>query len=265
MKGMAYTDASGDASKLKEVIQKPYWALEQKLDGTRVLFDLRTMTAYQRSGTPLKHTAATQHLGPIIEQLQWAAGINVVLDGELLIGTGEFWVFDSVHTEKPSEPWTDRLGHRKKLFRGIPDGPVARVRSAFSSADKQKLWEDSHSGEGVMAKRVDGLYIPGQRVDHVLKFKHIHTVDAVVIKPPPPEGTCSMSVGVYDADGQLRPIANVTMIGKPSVVEGDVVELNYLYWTGGALYQPRMMRVRDDKDPEDCSTDQLKPYSRTVI
>jgi hypothetical protein len=43
-----------------------------------------------------------------------------------------------------------------------------------------------------------------------------------------------------------------------------VIEVANLNWTGSSLYQPRMLKILEDKAPEDCRFDQFKIYSREM-
>jgi len=63
-------------------------------------------------------------------------------------------------------------------------------------------------------------------------------------------------------------IGNASLIGKDKSIDvGDVVEVAYLYWTGGALIQPRIIRKRrpEEKAVADCWIDQLPEYSRKAV
>jgi hypothetical protein len=40
--------------------------------------------------------------------------------------------------------------------------------------------------------------------------------------------------------------------------------VRYLYWGGGALVQPTMLRTRPDKEPADCLLSQIPSYSKAV-
>ena len=63
--------------------------------------------------------------------------------------------------------------------------------------------------EGVVAKRLDAPYAAGKRTAMV-KVKRVRTIDCVVMgyRPGTAAGTVgSLILGLYDADGQLRPSA----------------------------------------------------------
>jgi|GEM_PF-3614426 len=62
------------------------------------------------------------------------------------------------------------------------------------------------------------------------------------------------------------PVGHASLIGKDqTIVVGSVVEVNFLNWTGVALIQPRIVRVRLDKTPADCDISQFAEYSRVVV
>lgn len=73
----------------------------------------------------------------------------------------------------------------------------------------------------------------------------------------------------HEFDPRKRlPIGAASLIGKDLTIDvGDVVEVNYLYWTGDALVQPRIVRKRtpEEKPADDCWLDQLPVYSRVAV
>src|SRR5699024_7268379 len=103
VKGMEYTDATGmSISAQEELVQSPEWGLQQKFDGTRVLIHLETLQLTRRNGNPLKHTAATQWIPEILQELSdldLSGQANTILDCELLIHDGTLVVFDVI------DPW----------------------------------------------------------------------------------------------------------------------------------------------------------------
>src|SRR5699024_2813880 len=114
--------------------------------------------------------------------------------------------------------------------------------------------------EGMMLKQIDSVYEVGTRVKSCHKFKFVKSADVIVTETK--TSPMSASFAVYGHDGKLVPVGACSMIGKPHVERGDVIEVNYLFWTGTNLYQPRMMRKRTDKAARDCHLDQLPEYSR---
>ncbi len=151
--------------------------------------------------------------------------------------------------------------------------------------------------DGVIAKRVDSPYLPGSR-EAVQKVKGLKTADCVVMGVTWSEkgtGIASLMLGLYE-DGTLRPVGSAPASGKkreeilervqpllganperrprgePSrwrpKVEGEwspvppelVVEVKYDKWQKGRFrHNSRFLRFRPNKDPEQCTVDQVRP------
>ena len=307
MKGMLYTEINPEL--IDRYIEDDEWVMEQKLDGTRVIAMVTQSGAkfLQRGGHLLKHTAATQHLDAILPELTGLAremGISAMtLDGELLTGPGTYHLFDVVHVinehsgkEAVTPPMAQYLRRTMlDIFAKYLPGPrVNVVRQATTWREKQEMWEAANRAgiEGVMLKRYNAPYQPGERVNHGLKVKLVKSADVIVTgvnRGRTAEGreTGNITFGVYvechdtvyhnpgatescpachnSYQGVLTPIGRCSVIGKPHVEPGDVIEVAYLYWTGETTYQPRMVRVREDKNPEDCVMSQFPTYSRELV
>ena len=261
MKGMEYRDYSGDALAREEALYSAEWVMQQKFDGTRALIDLETLQVTQRNGKPLKHTAATQHIPAILQDLSdigVSGTANIVLDGELMIDTGIYYVFDVVRTSSPADTLETRL---ESGLEQLPAGRVVRpVRTARTLESKRALVAACADREGVVAKRLDGRYEPGVRVDHVRKFKNVHRAELIVMSTS--TSPLSAGMGVWTRNGP-HTVTRASLIGKdPMIAPGDVVEVEYLAWTGVSLLQPRIVRRRPDKTAEDCTLGQFTTYSR---
>jgi hypothetical protein len=146
------------------------------------------------------------------------------------------------------------------LRRQLLDGPVgewldslpsvAVVSQARTEDEKVALIEavTASGGEGFMLKWLSGEYTPGRRSESVLKVKFVHTADCVVLHWQRGPGTGSAELGCYDEAGQMVRVGACSLIGKPAVVSGDVVEVAFSHYRG-AMIQPRMVKVREDKRP----------------
>lgn len=263
MKGMEYKDRSGDPDLLEGLIRDTDWVFQQKMDGTRAMVHLETMQVTQRNGTPLKHTAATQWLPQILQELSdlgLAGRANTVLDCELMISTGELYVFDLIDPSWLERPMVERAVEMALL----PTGEHLRlVSTSMTEMGKRELVELCRDREGVVAKHRRGPYEPGKRVDHVLKLKNVHRAELIVLDTS--HTPLSAGLGIWEKDGPRR-IARSSLIGKdPMIAPGDVVEVEYLAWTGVSLLQPRIVRRRSDKTAADCTRSQFKTYSREAI
>lgn len=290
----------GDDETLETLIADDEWVMEQKMDGTRGLAVLTYGEQPQmlaRRG-PLKHTAATQHLpgiweglSPLIERRN-----EIVLDGEIMIHTGEYRVFDLLQfvvngreVVTSGSPFQFRREALEWLMKMIDSPRVSIVYQARGEQSKRDLLDGCRAFgvEGVMLKALHAPYSPGQRTEAGLKYKFVKTADVVVTEvsrrrndegrevgsiefgvAAPPEWEMSprqqQKVRIAAEIGVL-PIGRCSVIGKPHVAPGDVIEVAYLYWTGSTTYQPRMVRVRHDKAARECGMDQFRDYSREAI
>ena len=148
--------------------------------------------------------------------------------------------------------------------------------------------------EGVIAKEVDAPYRPGERVGMV-KVKRVRTIDAVVLgwRPGKAEATVgALILGLYGADGRLREVGHSSGFtaqekrslvghlapyetgergsGEPSRWSAGrdlewvalrpelVVEVTFDHVSDGRIrHGAKVQRWREDKDPADCTVDQL--------
>ena len=171
------------------------------------------------------------------------------------------------------------------------------VMDATPSTDDAKAaakWLTGNS-EGVVAKRAAAPYAPGERTG-MTKIKRIRTADAVVaaFRFGKAEGTLgSLILGLYDEQGELHVVGHTSGFtakqkrdflgvlesyrthergsGEPSRWKSDeelvweglrpelVVEVAFDHITGNRIrHGAKFIRWRDDKDPEECTLDQLR-------
>ena len=170
--------------------------------------------------------------------------------------------------------------------------PVDLTPSSEDPAEAQPWLQGA---EGVVAKRQDAPYRPGERVGMV-KIKRVRTIDAVVRgwRPGKEEGTLgSLSLALYDAEGKLREVGHTS--GFTAKQKRELPAFLAPYETGerfsaepsrwnaaremdGAVVRPelvvevtfdhtsnerirhgtKLLRWRDDKAPRQCTMDQLE-------
>jgi ATP-dependent DNA ligase len=149
--------------------------------------------------------------------------------------------------------------------------------------------------EGVVAKRLDAAYAPGKRTTMV-KVKRLRTIDCVVLGYRPgvdPDSVGSLILGLYEPDGTLRPVGHSSAFsaarkrelraqlaeyetgargsGEPSRWSSErelewvelrpelVVEVSYDHTSDGRIrHGTKIIRWRDDKQPRECTIDQLR-------
>ncbi len=208
-----------------EPFSDPAWAFEVKWDGVRAVaaWDGATIDVRSRSG---------RSIGAVYPELDQLAGLEpCVLDGEIVAFDDEgrpsfgrlqqrqtvetpisFMAFDLLHLERPQldEPWTTR---RERLS-GL-DLPPPFVVPEPVIEDGEALWSGvtQQDLEGMVAKRLDSPYRPGQRSAHWRKIARVDQVRAVVGGWLPGESSRaptfgSLLLGLVD-NGQLRYIGSV--------------------------------------------------------
>ena len=180
---------------------------------------------------------------------------------------------------------------RRDRLEQLVEKPVDLTPASEDPAEAQPWLQGA---EGVVAKRQDAPYRPGERVGMV-KIKRVRTLDAVVRgwRPGKEEGTLgSLSLALYDADGNLREVGHCS--GFTAKQKRELPAFLAPYETGerfsaepsrwnaaremdGAVVRPelvvevtfdhtsnerirhgtKLLRWREDKDPRDCRMDQL--------
>ncbi len=186
-------------------------------------------------------------------------------------------------------PLAARRGALDELAAAL--GGIAPVPTT-SDPEAAAVWLTS--AEGVIAKRLDAPYRPGQR-HGMVKVKRVRTLDAVVVgwRPGTAEGTVgSLILGAYDGDA-LRPVGHCAGFtarrkrelrdelapyetggrgsGEASRWSGGrdlewvelrpelVAEVSYDHASDGRIrHGARLLRWRPDRDPRSCTVDQLE-------
>jgi ATP-dependent DNA ligase len=195
---------------------------------------------------------------------------------------------DEVLMERPY------LERRARLEQVVSNGPVQLTPCADNRDDAAAAWLTGNS-EGVIAKKAHAPYTPGERTG-MMKIKRVRTADTVVMafRMGKEEGTVgSLILGMYDEDGNLRVVGHTSGFtakqkrellgflephrtwergsGEPSRWKSDeelvweglrpelVAEIAFDHITGNRIrHGAKFQRWRDDKDPTECTMDQLR-------
>jgi ATP-dependent DNA ligase len=288
------------------------WVYEPKWDGFRSIAFVDDGEVYlqSRNGRPLSR---------YFPELRFPAG-RYVLDGEIVLFDAQgrqdfdalgqrihpatsrinmlaektptrFIAFDLL--AEGDELLLDRpQSERREMLQQIVAAPVDLTPATEDTAEAEP-W--LHGAEGVIAKRQDARYCPGERVGMV-KIKRVRTIDAVVVgwRPGKEEGTVgSLILGLYDDAGQMRVVGHSSGFkaaekrelparlaayetgrrgaGDPSRWNNErelewielrpelVVEVTFDHVSNDRIrHGTKMSRWREDKDPRDCRVDQLE-------
>jgi ATP-dependent DNA ligase len=287
------------------------WVYEPKWDGFRAIafVDEGDVHLQSRNGRPLSR---------YFPELEFPAG-SYVLDGEIVLFDSQgrqdfdalgqrihpaksridmlaektptrFIAFDLLAEDDDTLLELPQAERRDRLAR-IVDAPVDLTPTTEDPAEAEPWLRDA---EGVIAKRQDARYCPGERVGMV-KIKRVRTIDAVVVgwRPGKEENTVgSLILGLYNDAGEMRVVGHTSGfkaaekrelpaklapyetgqrgMGDPSRWNNErelewielrpelVVEVTFDHVSNDRIrHGTKLSRWRDDKDPRDCRTEQL--------
>lgn len=310
------------------------WQYEPKWDGFRCLaFKAgKQVELRAKSGKPLG-----RYFPEVVALLQDLPVPRFVLDGELVVELDGRLSFDALQMRlHPAESRIRKLSAetpaRLTLFdillgpdgRSLLDEPLTRRRSALEALAKQivlpgrlelspytrdrkraQRWLETPgkgATDGVVAKRLEGIYEPGQRA--MIKVKRLRTADCVVGGFRYASGSRlvgSLLLGLYDSEGKLDHVGFTSTItdeerpaltrklerlrappgftgdapGAPSRWSAErsaaweplrpklVVEVRFDHVTGGRFrHGTKLLRWRPDKAPRQCTCEQIAPVRR---
>jgi ATP-dependent DNA ligase len=310
------------------------WQFEPKWDGFRCLaFRSGDSVALRaKSGKPL-----ARYFPEVAALVAALPGDRFVLDGELAIPLGGTLSFDALQMRlHPAEsrvrklsretpaifilfdmllasggeslmgaPLIERRAALERFYAGAEEGgAMLRLSPYTRDRAEAERWLERAGGalDGVIAKRLDGPYLPGERA--MLKVKRRRTADCVVGGFRYGTGSRqvgSLLLGLYNEAGKLDHVGFTSTISnaeRPALTRrlealreapgftGDapggpsrwstertgaweplrpelVVEVRYDHVTGDRFrHGTKLLRWRPDKAPRQCTFEQLKREAR---
>jgi len=251
----AIDDGNEAAAKLLD----PNYAVQQKFDGKRIMLHIErsSVTAHNRAGL-------TCSVSPniIAEARQFEPLAPIMFDSEWIRETRTLHAFDLLEINGTDlRPWKfiDRNNQLLATLKAARPSSIQIARTEFGQAGKIELLQEIHARnlEGIVLKKLDSPYCTDRQPD---QFKHKFTaVSSFVITKKNEKD--SVALGLFDDKGQLIDCGNVKIRNKHfRINEGMVIDVRYLYAfrDSNHVYQPRMVAIRDDLQPEHCLLSQLK-------
>jgi ATP-dependent DNA ligase len=233
------------------------WALQEKLDGRRVL-----VRKNQAEIHGINRKGLLIGLPETVFQSVTVIPSNFILDGECI---GDlFHAFDLLEWDG-EDCRTKAYRRRLLLLSNLLNRPnlkhIRWVQTATDPANKERLFRhlQSEKKEGVVFKRLDAPYTPGRPNSggNQLKHKFYATCSAVVSII---NDKRSVELRLLNGQGWI-PVGNVTIPVNFEVPEvGQVVDVRFLYAfrESNALYQPVYLGPRQDIEQHECVLSQLK-------
>jgi ATP-dependent DNA ligase len=324
-----------EARLVEDLPADPGWQFEPKWDGFRCLAlrDGDRAELRAKSGKPL-----ARYFPEMVAALRGLEPSRFALDGELAIRAGETLSFDALQMRlHPAEsrirklaaetpamwilfdllitpggeslltaPLTRRRAALEAFFDSLGPTQALRLSPFTRDAGEARVWLDSGGGalDGVIAKRLDGIYQPGERA--MLKIKKQRTADCVVGGFRYERNTRlvgSLLLGLYNGEGKLDHVgftATLRDLDRPALTNrlealvgppgftgnapggpsrwstertGEweplqpelVAEVRYDHVSGNRFrHGTRFLRWRPDKAPRQCTFDQLAPPLRSL-
>ena len=243
-----------DATRLESLIHNPRWGMQQKYDGVRCVVACTSgrVSAANRNSEPFRW--GRNQIDAITNE--FPTDTDYILDGEL--AWERFYAFDEL--SQPNDPYKVRLARATALVESWNRRHIRPVPTWYTTTNKRAAFQAIHDQaiEGVILRRLDAPHTPGHNAEATVRYKCLQSADVILAGR---NGTkASVCMAVRNGGGEVR-VGSVTVLGRAlwaAIEPGMVAEVRYLYATEyDQLFQPCIVRLRDDKPACDCTLDQL--------
>jgi len=186
---------------------------------------------------------------------------DCTIDGEII--SDKLFVFDILSLSDRNVKMLECID-RWAILKGMEFGDnVEVVRTAFSKAEKQKLYNDlrARNAEGIVFKLKDSKYTAGRPNSGGTQLKNKFQKEASFIVRDWTKGKRSVGLELIDRDNNDERVhmGKCTIPPNKEVPAiGAVVEVRYLYaYRGGKIFQPCYKEERNDVYPKECLMTQI--------
>jgi bifunctional non-homologous end joining protein LigD len=244
-----------DDAEADRLIASPYYGMEQKADGRRVIIHKHGTKIFGNSRPSLSHpdglpVTLAKGMVKVLESLS----SDFIVDGEIVKGTLVVW--DIL--------WQDGQDLRQEGYKArgvilrtlIPTNrhPLYVMQTAWEPAFKRTVYDflRKRGAEGVCFKNKDAKYEAGRPTGRTMWFRKKWTTTATVrcVRQDPTKSA------VFVALKDTGEVCSVTTYpNRPKPKPGDLLEVRYLYADpkSKALIQPVLQRIRTDVSDADSS------------
>ena len=244
-----------DEEHLDALLDSPDYYLQQKHDGRRLLVQKSEegIRGINRRGLECGLPETIRVAAKKIEGY-W------LIDGEAVGETlHAFDILELEGVDLRGASYFKRLAVLMNLLMGAQQNTIRWTDPWIDPFQKRRKFQELQNelAEGVVFKHKDAPYTAGRPSSGgaQLKYKFVETASVLVTAI---NGPRSIGIGFIDHTGTA---GNVAIPSNHSVPEiGAVVEVRYLYAMPEslALYQPVYLGERNDIDPSECTSGQLK-------
>jgi bifunctional non-homologous end joining protein LigD len=248
-----------DEDQVEALLENDDWCAQEKIDGRNRLLRIGATTV-----------AGINKLGLVVGIPQPIHDTALRFGPGLLVGeelADSLHIFDLLELRGRNLralPYRERYLELTNAFAAMPShhqNAFAWVETAWTTDDKRRMLANLRQtkAEGIVFKNIHAPHTPGRPSSGgmQLKFKFYQTCSAIVAAV---NAKRSVALQLLSDSGEPVDVGNVTIPPNRAIPQrGDIIEIRYLYaYPGGSLYQPVYLGRRDDIEPSECGTRQLK-------
>jgi bifunctional non-homologous end joining protein LigD len=174
------------------------WLFEIKWDGYRAIAEI---TKSARKLYSMNGLTFDKKFPPVFAALD-SIKVDAIIDGEIVVFDAQgkpdfqlvqnykgsdryaiqYYVFDCIELKGKSIAHLPLVERKEKLKKVLPDSNVIRYCDHVETQGKELFEKMKEMGlEGMIGKRKDSRYLPGQRSPNWLKFKNVKIGEAVIV------------------------------------------------------------------------------------